>query len=156
MKEGVESSRGFLSWECPVCPQKAALAQLPELAPAQPELGLAGDQPPVLGPAQPAPEVLPAPAHSHHGEVLRAPQAGLDLVSWGQGDQDGAHMLQLVLCPQPGPALGCGGGKAKPRAVCSGKCEPSGIILASRGAPGIICHCGGCRCLRGVKSAAAT
>lgn len=109
--EGMESSGGFLSWECPVCPQKTALAQLPELTSAQPELSLAGDQPAVIGPAQPAPEVLPAPAHGHHGEVLRAPQAGLDMVSWGKGDQDGAHGLQLVLCPQPGQLQGVEGEK---------------------------------------------
>lgn len=79
-------------------PQEAALAQFPELAPAQPELCLPGDQPPVLCPAQPAPEVLPAAAHGHHGEVLRAPQASLDLVSWWGGERG--------WCPPWGPAAG--------------------------------------------------
>lgn len=60
------------------------------------------------------------------------------MVSWGEEDQDGAHGLQLVLCPQPGAASGCGGGKAKPKAVCSGKCEPelSPRLLALPWLPG--------------------
>lgn len=60
------------------------------------------------------------------------------MVSWGEGDQDGAHRLQLVLCPQLGAASGCGGGRAKPRAVCSGRCEPelSARLLPSPWLPG--------------------
>lgn len=95
--------------------QKAALAQLPELPPAQPELRLAGDQPPVLGTAQPAPEVLPAAAHGHHGEVLPATQAGLDVVSWRGGGREGVPRggeLRVKVMEREGKNL-------KPSSVCS-------------------------------------
>lgn len=100
--------------------QKAALAQLPELPPAQPQLGLAGDQPPVLCPAQPAAEVLPAPAHGHHGEVLRAPQASLDVVSWRGGGRDGGPRGGAVgwwaLCAK---VMEREGKKLQPSSYCS-------------------------------------
>lgn len=62
-------------------PQETPLAQLPKLPPPQSQLRVAGDQPAVCGPDQPASQGLAAAAHWLHGEVHCAPQTGLGLVS---------------------------------------------------------------------------
>lgn len=126
-------------------PQKAALAQFPELTPAQPELCLPGDQSPVLCPAQPAPEVLPAPSHSHHGEVLCAPQASLDMVScWGGGSGCSSALCQVLP-----PSLGLlsvgedGGGRGSGEKLY----QKAGFALYSFGHPG-----SGTRALGGLQA----
>lgn len=142
--------------------QKAALAQLPELPPAQPQLGLAGDQPPVLCPAQPAPEVLPAPAHGHHGEVLRAPQASLDVVSWRGGGRDGGPRGGAVgwwaLCVK---VMEREGKKLQPSSYCSAwlwACLQAGLGGLRPGLPALpACRraagtCGAWKTLRPCKS----
>lgn len=133
-------------------PQKAALAQLPELTPAQPELCLPGDQPPVLCPAQPAPEVLPAPSHGHHGEVLRAPQASLDMVSCWGGRRGCSSALSQELPPSLGllqwvKMVEVGGKSCTKKLVVP--CMAVGILAA---VPGLQ---EGCRRLWGIKNAAA-
>ena len=165
---------GLASSHCQPSPQKAALAQFPELAPAQPELCLAGDQPPVLCPAQPAPEVLPAPSHGHHGEVLRAPQASLDVVSWWGGAPGwcprGGHGLQLCAVPdaasQPGSRslgqLWCARMEEKEgknleqklALLCAGHPRVP-ELRADAWAPSAVCTQEGCGRLRGVRNAAA-
>lgn len=167
----------MLALTASLSPQKAALAQFPELAPAQPELCLPGDQPPVLCPAQPAPEVLPAPSHGHHGEVLRAPQASLDMVSWWGGGPGtvppwwarAAALRCAGRClparvPRPGAASVCedggeGGEEAESKAgfALHGCGHPCGRELgADAWAPSVICIQEGCRHLWGIKNAAAT
>lgn len=68
-----------------LCPlifhQEAPLAQLPELPPAQPQLGVPGDQSAVCRPDPPPAQGLAAAAHRLHGEVHGAPQARMGLVS---------------------------------------------------------------------------
>lgn len=65
----------------PSSPQaQAEVAQLPELPPAQPQLGVAADQLPVRGTDEPAAEVLPPEADCSPGEVHAFQQARLQLV----------------------------------------------------------------------------
>ena len=59
------------------------MVYFPEFSQAKPDFSLPGDEPPVSPSAQPAAEVLSAPAHCYHGEVLRTQQTWLELVSGG-------------------------------------------------------------------------
>lgn len=56
------------------------MEQLPALTSASAVSGHAAHQQPDSGPAEPAPALLTASPHSHHGEVLHVQQARLDLV----------------------------------------------------------------------------
>lgn len=56
------------------------MEQLPALAPASAVPSLAPHQQPDRQPAEPAPAILAAAPHGHHGEVLHAQQARLDVV----------------------------------------------------------------------------
>lgn len=76
--------RHFSDWSLccpPSSPQaQAEVAQLPELPPAQPQLGVTADQLPVCGTDEPAAEVLPPEADCSPGEVHAFQQARLQLV----------------------------------------------------------------------------
>lgn len=59
---------------------QAEVAQLPELPPAQPQLGVSADQLPVRGTDEPAAEVLTPQVNSSAGEVHTFQQARFQLV----------------------------------------------------------------------------
>lgn len=65
------------------------MEQLPALTPAPALTGIAPHKQPDGWPAEPAPALLPASPHGHHGEALHVQQARLDMVrsTFQRGDR---------------------------------------------------------------------